>query len=201
MPQNLRELMRRYARRGIADWKAAPSASKSIASIALANRIAEHEWEAFRTIDANLKGGADQRSLFIPMPMVNHSGIQHCFFLPINQEGKIAFDLVLTVGIEQSLGFRFEPADPPDSTHGYGHVQMNRSMFRETIQVKGIPHWIPYSYPAFPIGSSDALEMFLLMTTSVHGYQKGMITVLEGVFDDMPIQKALYLQVLTETVI
>lgn len=201
MPPDLKDLMRLYARLGIAHWRAAPSASKQIASFALADRIASHEWEANRTIDANLKGGADERGMFIPMPMVNHSDILHCFFLPFNHEGKMAFDLVLIVVTEQSLGFRFEPADPPDWTHGYGHVQMNRSMFRKTMEVSGIPQWVPDSYPAFPIRSSEPLQMFLLMATSVHGYGKGMIPLLQDVFENKPIQVASYLELLKETVI
>lgn len=113
----------------------------------------------------------------------------------------MAFDLVLIVDDDQSLGFRFEPADKTeDSSHGYGHVQMN-CLLQKTIEVKGIPKWLPDSYPAFPMTSSEPLRMFLLMATSVHGYGKGMVTVLERVFHDKPSQKAAYLQVLEETVL
>jgi hypothetical protein len=176
--EDLKKLLKLYALRGIAYWDDAPDASKQIARFALANRIAENEWQAYRTIEANLKGGADERGMFIPMPMVNHSDILHCFFLPTNHDGKMAFDLVLIVGTEQSLGFRFEPADPPDWAHGYGHVQMNRSMFGKTIGVNGIPPWVPDSYPAIPIRSSEPLPMFLSMATSVHGYETGMKEIL-----------------------
>jgi hypothetical protein len=200
MPPELKELMKLYARRGIADWNAAPNASKQLASFALANGIAQKEWEANRTIEANLRGGADERGMFIPMPRINHSDILHCFFLPINHEGKTAFDLLLIVGSEQCLGFRFEPADRPDRTHGYGHVQMNRSMFRKTMEVKGIPQWVPDSYPAFPIRSSEPLRMFLSMATSIHGYEKGMIPLLQNVFENRPTQAAGYLEVLKETI-
>lgn len=193
--------MKLYARRGVADWNNAPSASKQVAQFALSNRIAEHEWQAFRTIDANLKGGSDERCMYIPMPMINHRDILHCFFSPIKLEGEMAFDLVLIVGDDQSLGFRFEPADKTeDSSHGYGHVQFNHLM-QKSIEVKGIPKWLPDSYPAFPMTSSEPLQMFLLMATSVHGYPNGMVTVLDRVFHDKPLQKAAYLQVLEVTVL
>jgi len=118
MPIDLTQLMKLYARRGIADWNDAPTTSKRIASFALAHKIAQKEWEGNRTIDSNLKGGTDERSLFIPMPNVNHTGILHSFFLPIKTEDKVAFDLLLVVDSQQSLGVRFEPADPPGWAHG-----------------------------------------------------------------------------------
>lgn len=201
MPLDLNQLMKLYARRGIADWNAVPGPSKQMAYFALANRIAEKEAEANRTINARLKGGADERTLFIPMPNVNHSGILHCFFLPINEDGKMAFDLFLVVGSEQSLGFRFEPADPPASAHGYGHVQFNRSMFRKTMEVTGIPQWLPNHYPAFPIRSSEPLSMFLSMTTSVHGYESGMKQILPQLFPNEPSTAKKYLSALEAAVI
>lgn len=198
MPLDLVELMKLYARRGIADWNAAPALAKQKASFVLANKIADNEWEAIRTIEANVTEGGDERCMFIPMPNINHSGVQHCFFLPIRmpEQGKAAFDLFLFVDGKNCLGFRFEPADPPDSTHDYGHVQMNRSMFRKTIAVKGIPQWLPDSYPAFPIRSSEPLQMFLSMATSVHGYGKGMMQVVQEIFQNRPNDQAKYLEAL-----
>jgi len=200
MPIDLTQLMKVYARRGIADWDGAPTTSKRIASFALANKIAQKEWEANRTIDSNLKGGADERSLFIPMPNVNHTGILHSFFLPIKTEGKVAFDLLLVIASQQSLGFRFEPADPPEWAHGYGHVQLNRSMFRKTMEVTGIPQWLPNHYPAFPIRSSEPLTMFLTMATSVHGYETGMKTILPQLFPNEPSTARQYLTELAAVV-
>lgn len=201
MPIDLRELMRLYARLGIVHWRAAPTVSKKIAYFALGNKIASNEWEAFRTIDANLKGGADERCMFIPMPSVNHAGIKHSFFLPINDNGKTAFDLLLIVDSEQSLGFRFESADPHHWAHGYGHVQFNRSMFRKTLEVSGIPQWLPDHYPAFPIRSSEPLPMFLSMTTSVHGYETGMKQILPQLFPNEPGTAKQYLTALEAAVI
>lgn len=201
MPLDLPKLMKAYARRGIADWNNSQDASKRIAYFALANKIAQKEWEANRTIDSNLRGGADERCMFIPMPRVNHSGIMHSFFLPIHEAGKMAFDLLLVVDSEQSLGFRFEPADPPEWSHGYGHVQFNRSMFRKTMDVTGIPQWLPNHYPAFPIRSSEPLPMFLSMATSVHGYETGMKQILPELFPNEPSTAKQYLTALEAAVI
>ena len=193
MALDLTKLMKLYARRGIADWNAAPDKSKRIASFALANKIAQNEPQANRTIDANLKAGGDERCLFIPMPRVNHADILHSFFLPIMQDDKLAIDLLLIIGSQQSLGFRFEPADPPEWAHGYGHVQLNRTMFRKTMEVVGIPGWLPDHYPAFPIRSSEPLPMFLSMTTSVHGYETGMKRILPELFPNEPGTAKQYL--------
>jgi hypothetical protein len=176
--EDLKALMKLYARRGIADWNRVKGPSKQMAFFATKNRIAEKEPEANRIINAYLKGGADERTMFIPMPTVNHTGIFHCFFLPFAEDGRMKFDLLLVVGPGHTLGFRFEPADQPDRAHGYGHVQMNRSMLGGTLEVKGIPQWVPDSYPAFPIRSSEPLPMFLSMATSVHGYETGMKEIL-----------------------
>jgi len=68
------------------------------------------------------------------------------------------------------------------------------------MEVKGIPQWVPDSYPAFPIRSSEPLRMFLSMATSIHGYERGMIPLLQDVFENRPTQAAGYLEVLKETI-
>jgi hypothetical protein len=201
LDEELRKLLKRYAAEGLVQWTEADITSRAIARTALGNRIAEGEFEANRTIDASLKGGGDERTLFIPMPIVNHSDILHCFFLPIKVQETIAFDLVLVIGVEQSLGFRFEPADPPTWTHGYGHIQMNRSMFGKTLEIKGIPQWLPDSYPAFPMRSSEPLQIFLSMATSVHGYEKGMKEIVSQLFASEPGPRKKYLNALEAAII
>jgi len=187
MSQALVELMQRYARRGISDWNAERGEAKGKAYIALANKIADKVEDADRTINASLKGAGDERCLFIPMPMINHDKIKYCFFLPIRmpEEGKAAFDLFLFVDGDNCLSFRFEPADLPDRAHGYAHVQMSIKMFRKNFEAKGIPVWLPDSYPAFPLRASDPLEIFLSMATSIHGfgarYTGGIIEILREV--------------------
>jgi hypothetical protein len=202
MDQDLRKLLKTYSLAGIAHWNnEADEATKEIARSALKNKIAEGEYEAGAVIDSKLKRGGDPRALFIPMPMVNHSGILHCFFLPIPDANKVAFDLVLIVDGGRSLGFRFEPPDEGESTHGYGHVQMNKTMFHRTINVDGIPQWVPDSYPAFPQRASQPLELFLSMATSIHGYEKGMKQLLLDLFENDPIPRKRYLDALESSVI
>ena len=202
MDQDLKKLLKTYSLAGIYHWNNnADDATKDIAIAALKGQIAERDREAFAVIDAKLKRHGDPRALFIPMPMVNHSGILHCFFLPIPDAEKVSFDLVLIIKTGKSLGFRFEPPDEGESTHGYGHVQMNKSMFHKTIDVKGIPDWVPDSYPAFAQRASEPLHLFLSMATSIHGYEKGMKRILFELFETDPIRRKKYLDALAATVV
>jgi hypothetical protein len=66
-------------------------------------------------------------------------------------------------------------------------------MFRKTMEVTGIPQWLPNHYPAFPIRSSEPLPMFLSMATSVHGYETGMKTILPQLFPNEPSTAKQYL--------
>lgn len=200
MPLDIENLMWNYARQGIAHWDKAPDAIKRRAIAVLSNRIADKEWQASNTIKNANENGADCQ--FIPMPNINHKGILFCFFLPMRsangQKVLFAFDLFLLVDQENCLGFRFEPADPPDQSHGYGHIQMNRTMLNKTFSPHGIPDWLSDSYPAFPIGTSDPVQMFLLMTMSVHGhgsgYADGMTRVLLEAFQNSAGEAMKYLE-------
>jgi hypothetical protein len=121
------------------------------------------------------------------MPKHLKTGIDRCFFLPIREKGAkgediTKFELFLLVGGENCLAFRFEPAHPPPTTHGYGHVQMCREMVKKTVVASGIPPWLPIRYPAIPTFTSEPLRMFLSMATAVHGYVGGILTVLQDVF-------------------
>lgn len=194
--------MKAYALRGREDWKRAPKWLKDRARECLGNKIAENEYEASRTIDATSKGAWDERYRFIPMPNVNHNGVAQGFFLPIREAVKggadqVSFDVFLLVDKDNCLGFRFEPADLPNSSHGYCHVQMNVVMFRESMEVKGIPSWLPKSYPAFPIRVADPLQMFLSMAISIHGYGNdytgGMASILQEVCKNNPRDAVMYI--------
>ncbi len=200
MPAELIDLLKPYARRGLEDWRNAASPLKKTVSLALANKIAD-DWGAMDTIDAIQADGAHnlKRARFIPMPTLHHGGIQRCFFLPSRASADtVAFDLLLFIQIGKWLGFRFEPADALPSTHGYGHVQMNKSMFWEQIKVDGLLNWIPDSYPAFPIRTSDPVQMFLSMATSVHGCHAGMIELVKQLFPNELIKRERYLEMLTK---
>ena len=178
MSEDLKELLRRYARRGLADWQKLPQKKRRTCN-QLGLKIIEKDWQISNMLSKN-----PTDSYFIPMPKVNHRGVEHCFFLPIRSPHKngVKFELFLVVDKQNCLGFRFEAADTK-GTHNYNHVQITRQM---TLSAKGIPTWLPESYPAFPISSTEPLDMFLYMATSVHGYKDGMQQVIEDIFQDNP---------------
>lgn len=204
---DLVDLMGLYARQGIAHWKQAPSELRKRASECLGAEIADNEPEAFVTIQTIFDTTNANRLRFIPMPKHPKGGIERCFFLPIREKingGKerTTFELFMLVARKDCLAFRFEPAHKPPSNHSYGHVQMSRKMLRKTVEVKTVPQWLPDSYPAFPIATSDPLRMFLAMTTAVHGYSGGLVTVLQEVFQkaSRASDLAVYLNELKATV-
>jgi hypothetical protein len=170
--------MRRYALQGVADWRDdVPNTTKTRARDLLHNLLGESDYDATTTIESVL--GGTKSAKFIPMPGEQPSGIEHSFFMPIRIDAaRAAFDLLLLCPHEKCLGFRFEPGDSGDTTHSYGHIQMNRAMFGGDLKIEGLPAWVPKSYPAFPLRTSEPLEMFLSMATSIHGYRKRMLDLL-----------------------
>lgn len=188
-------LMKAYARLGIKHWKGAAGPLKKRAQDVLgAGGFAQNEAETDNAIDT-LKG-AKRRELFIPMPKLFHRGVEQCFFLPLKQGDQTAFDLLLLCKDDRCLGFRFEPAQ--QGTHAYAHIQMNRIMVRGKLQVACLPDWLPDSYPAFPLRTTDPSEMFLSMVTSIHGYDKGMRDVLQEAFVSKPAVWKAYLDQLAK---
>lgn len=180
------ELMKLYARRGIDDWKSAPNELRKRAQDCLGTGIADHDYEANTTIHTIYNGTSSTQLSFIPMPKHPAGGIERCFFLPVRElasggQETLAFELFLLVARKDCLAFRFEPARAA-SAHNYGHMQLSRKMLKKTIEVKGIPDWLPVTYPAFPMLTSEPLKVFLCMITAVHGYQGGSVTVLQDVF-------------------
>lgn len=186
---DLWDLMKLYARRGIADWRDAAITSGGLrkrAQDCLGTAIADNETEAFTTMTTLYNQANINRLRFIPMPKHPKRGIERCFFLPIREiksggQEIVTFDLFLLVQQRDCLAFRFEPAHPLPSAHNYGHVQMNQQMIRKTIQT-AVPSWLPIKYPAFPIATSNPLRVFLAMVIAVHGYSTGLVTVLQDVF-------------------
>ena len=180
MPKDLEELLRRYAKKGLAEWhKLSPNDRKATVNW-LGLKIVENNWQIQNTI----RPTGNAMPCFIPMPKVNHRGIKHCFFLPIGSphENGMKFELFLVIDEKNCLGFRFETADS-EGTHNYSHVQITPQM---TVSAKGIPPWLPESYPAFPMGSSEPLDMFLYMATAVHGYKDGMQRVIQEIYQEDP---------------
>jgi hypothetical protein len=198
---NLIELMSLYARRGIADWNQAHSSLRLRASRCLGTAaIAENEAEAGVTIQTLYHETNANRLRFIPMPKHPKKGIDRCFFLPVRQRQTggdeiVAFELLLLVQQTDCLAFRFEPAHQRPG-HNYGHMQLSRSMLRETIQVGGIPPWVPDTHPAFPVLTAEPLKVFLCMVTAVHGYEAGCTAVLQDIFAGRPGELAMYLNIL-----
>jgi hypothetical protein len=168
-------LLRLYARRGIAEWRSSRDVNgvRRRVQECLGIAIAERDDDLW-TLSVNYNEANLDRMMFIPMPKPGR-GIERCFFLPIRSgdEQPVAFELFLLVKERKCLAFRFEPAHHPSTRHGYGHVQMSRKMLKRTIEVQGIPEWLPDSYPAFPISTSNPLKMFLGMATAIHGYADG----------------------------
>ena len=165
-----------YATMGVDDWSQIPMPTKTMLSIPLSGKVAENVGELSQAIWKH-------KGLFIPMPRINYQkDIEQCFFLPIGTpaDANLAFELCLVFSGGQCLSFRFEPCQ--QGTHRYAHVQMNRTVNR--VQAKAIPCWLPESYPAFGIGSSDPIKMFLYMTRSIHGHHGGITRVLDEVFKE-----------------
>ncbi len=186
---DLTQLMILYARQGIRDWRNAPDRLKRRAREHLGVNIAERDREAEQTIHNFNNGGKKGGLRFIPMPKHQTAGIERCFFLPVRKivsggRETAGFELFLLVTSDRCMAFRFEPADVRPSTHDYGHVQLCRTVLEKSLPIEAIPEWLPVSYPAFAISSSDPLQMFLCMTTAVHGYYGGVMKVLRDIFQN-----------------
>ena len=189
-----------YSRRGLADWKRVSYQVSRIARNCLTNAgIAETEKEADLAIHEFWDPEDTSRLKFIPMPSRRKKGTERCFFLPIrlrkaNGSESMGFELFVLVKGKSCLAFRFEPAHG-NSVHGYGHVQLTKVLKKKTAKTP-IPSWIPDSYPAFPIGTSDPLDVFLAMAVSVHGYKGGFLRVLQEVFQaaNRPGDSAFYVK-------
>lgn len=170
-------LMKAYAVLGMNEWRHAGQEIKEKASRLLGKRLAQNDGQAEAAIKSLVRD--EKRPYFIPMPQPRPD-IAYSYFMPMSDEVGTSFDLLLHCRDDKWLGFRFEPADPKASSHNYGHIQMNRRMEGGgSIAVPGAPDWLPTSYPAFPLRSSDPVEMFLSMITSVHGYPKFISKILD----------------------
>jgi len=194
--QDAIEFMMAYAKRGVRYWESAvKDATKTRALRLLQNQVATNDDEV-KVIINSVRSGA-KRVLYVPMPKAHRADIELCLFLPVRvDDNKTSFELLMLLeSDERCLAFRFEPADPGDTTHGYGHIQMNRRMEGGVRDVAGLPGWVPKSYPAFPLRTSEPIEMFLSMVTSIHGYRKGIVDLLDEVIPD-PGPRKKYVEML-----
>lgn len=200
--RDLLELMKAYALRGYQDWNDnTPDPIRRRAMNCLNFKIVENEWqtrEQVRTLH-----GTENRK-FMPAPKHRHAGIEQCFFMPRSigndHDLKLAFDLFLLVNQAKNLAFRLEPADQPGHSHNYAHVQFCRKMMGGDLYLCGIPSWIPDSYPAFPLPSSNPLKLFLAMLTAVHGRSGGIERMLQDIFQRLgqPKNAVKYIKLLDE---
>ncbi|HET7461453.1 MAG TPA: hypothetical protein VFJ82_09390 [Longimicrobium sp.] len=58
---------------------------------------------------------------------------------------------------------------------------MSQKLLERTISPNTLD-WIPVKYPAYPLGTSEPLKMFLAMATAIHGYSGGVLDVIRDIF-------------------
>lgn len=202
------DLIEKYAMRGLKDWSQAGQDLRTRASRLLANKIVENVGEVRQIAQVIFNPIADGKLRFIPMPSFpaqQDSYFERAFFAPIGyQEAdshKVSFDLFLMVKNGQCLAFRFEPGHGAGQTHDYAHLQLTRKLLRKTLDVAGIPDWLPVSYPAFPMHGEGPVTMFLCVAAAVHGHSLGAIDLLKEIYAGQPLHVAMYIDQLKTTLI
>lgn len=195
-------LMEDYAVLGYVEWNETTSGrTRDREKIRLRHNIVESDWQT-RSQVRNVH--SRRPASFMPIPKYRHDGINRCFFLPrrVGEDGDLtlAFDLVLFVTDDVELAFRFEPADSPGYSHDYPHVQFCRQVAERQLDLAGVPTWIPDSYPAFPLPSSDPLRLFLAMLVAVHGRSGGVDHVIRETFQRVgrPADADQYVRLIAE---
>lgn len=182
LSEELLDILRPYVRFGAEEWRAAPDVLRRTASN-LGVRIADEKDAALHALSRAGKGRPDS---LIPMPRPKK--IARAFFVPLvtgdEDSTRVAFEVVMMVAGSKVLAYRFEPAHPTGN-HTYDHVQMSREVLGRNIALKGIPSWLPTSYPAHPLPSRDPLDLFLCMLTSMQGYRDrdGSLEVIKEMLD------------------
>ena len=182
------DLMLQYALRGLDDWENYTTEEvRDRARKCLSYRIPSTEWE----LRNELKKPTPQK--FFPMPKFEKrqesrkkSEIEHCFFLPKphNSGVNVGWTFILFILLEKdnSLAFRFEPAQSAGCRHDYAHMQFCQKIGNNGFTPIGIPDWIPQRDPAFPLPSSNPVKLFLQMATAVHGRSGGIDMVIRDIF-------------------
>lgn len=205
--EDLWTFIQAYSLKGINDWaKVASDATRGRAEKCLRLAIADEDDIYHRVLPSLRNHSASQ--LYVPMPS-HSSSIDWTFFRPTStysQSGvKLTLDLFLLVGEDETKGiddplrnrclaFRWEHAEHPTKSHGYAHVQMSRSTMKKEWQHAEIPSWLPVSYPAIPINVADALDMFLLMAVSIHGYPMKIREIVRDIFPSAPLDARAHLE-------
>ena len=173
----LLELMKSYAIKGVEDWCSTYRESKrNDTARCLGAPIAQSTHDA---VAATLKQSATNGLVeFIPMPTLTDSAIEWAFFSPRRESDDSddgwVFDLFLLLPGGKHIGFRLEPADRyPNARHGYSHVQLCWRFGHKAVQPASPLHWLPDSYPAFPLPGRESLDRFLILVVSMHGFPGG----------------------------
>ena len=200
-PNLLSDLMLQYALRGLYDWQQNTTDKvQSRARECLSNRIPSTDGE----LHYEFSKQAPEK--FFPMPKSGYRPeIEHGFFLPRSNgygvDGGWSFILFILLQKDNSLAFRFEPAQPTGCRHDYAHIQFCRKIGNNDLTPIGIPDWIPERDPAFPLPSSDPVKLFLLMATAVHGRSGGVKKVIVDIFQNAsePNKSNKYIDLLRKT--
>ena len=185
MSDALMEMLRLYARKGVAEWKNASGELRSRALSSLGPQIADDEAEANQVLYTAFANQTPETLRFIPMPMLGIKNVDRGFFIPMlefadEEVSSAHFDLLLLVQGTNLLAFRFEP--PDDGKHGYPHAQLSRSLIKRTKPIDGVPPWMPDTCPAFPFAANTPLRLFLAMALSVHGHKQGVLKLIVDLF-------------------
>ena len=192
--EQLLQLMRMYAQKGVEDWCAGRSAkARRDEERALGSAIAANTYDVSQIVSP----GRSRRTKFIPMPRIGASQIEWAFFCPWREAAdecnSWAFDLFLSLPKGRHIGFRFEPADVlKDARHGYSHVQLSWRFGHRTVTPANPLKWLPDSYPAFPVPGKGSLERFLMMVVSMHGFPGGTRKLLQDIDPGRPVRVREY---------
>lgn len=91
-----------------------------------------------------------------------------CVGMYASETGDVASDLDR---VRQAAGFRFEPPEGTEqerSEHGYFHAQPSETYWRNGASVLG-PNLISTRLPAFPLYSTNPVELLIATLVSIYG--------------------------------
>ena len=196
MSASIHELARAYARLGLQHWQGESQDVKNNArSIGVA--IATNVRVAERVVDEPFEPDAENGAplMLIPMPCWQKK-VYAAFFAPwLATDGgpdELSFDLVVLLQQSGPIAFRFEPGSGQNTTHGYEHVQLSRSLGRGKVQLEKPLSPLPITYPAFPILSKNVLTRFLALLVAMHGFPLGVNHVFQKAFPGQATKQRTY---------
>ena len=188
MSHLIRELLLNYSRLGVEHWNR-ESRSLKVRARDIGVDIAENQTQAEIAVAAPVKlnDSTGRQPKLVPMPC-GQRRVYAAFFVPWFGSSadldQLCFDLVVLTQQGKPIAFRFEPGSKhQQTTHGYDHVQLNETLIGgQTILTEALSP-LPTTYPAFPIPSKSTVTRFLAMAITMHGYPKGIDTVIRDAFN------------------